>query len=63
MQSDFAATRALLERAHGTLTGEDERSGMLREALELLVEAVLTAEHSQRAASANVVPFSRRQAS
>ncbi len=63
MQSDFAAARLCLERAHSMMKGEDPRSGMLREAIELLVEAVITAEHSQAAAAAKVVPFPSRQAS
>jgi|tagenome__1003787_1003787.scaffolds.fasta_scaffold18821214_2 hypothetical protein len=63
MQSDFAAARLCLERAHSMMKGEDPRSGMLREAIELLVEAVITAEHSQAAAAGKVVPFPSRQAS
>lgn len=57
MQSNFAAARALIERAHDLIDGDDERSGKLREALDLLIEAVLTAEHSQPAVADNVVRF------
>lgn len=62
MRSDFTAARELLEQAHSLLGGSDGRSIMLREALDLMVEAVLTAEHSQ-ASEDNVVPFPRRHAS
>lgn len=57
MQSNFAAARALLENAHALLDGDDEKSGKLREALDLLIEAVLTAEHSQPAVASNIVRF------
>jgi hypothetical protein len=57
MQSNFAAARALLENAHALLDGDDEKSCKLREALDLLIEAVLTAEHSQPAIADNVVRF------
>jgi hypothetical protein len=57
MQSNFAAARALLERAHDLIDGDDDRSCKLREALELLTEAVLTAEHSQPPVADNIVRF------
>ncbi len=57
MQSNFAAARALLEHAQDFIDGDDPRSGKLREALDLLIDAVLTAEHSQPPASDNVVSF------
>jgi hypothetical protein len=62
MQSNFAAARVLLERAQDFIDGDDDRSGKLREALDLLIEAVLTAEHSQPAVSGNVVRFPGRRA-
>lgn len=61
MQSNFAAARALLERAYDLLDGEDDKSGKLREALDLLIEAVLTAEHSQPASADNIVRFPGRR--
>jgi hypothetical protein len=61
MQSNFAAARALLERAHDLIDGDDNRSAKLREALDLLIEAVLTAEHSQPVVADNVVSFPGRR--
>lgn len=55
MQSDFASVRQLLEEAMTHVQGADETSRQVREALELLIEAALTAEHSGR----KVLPFSR----
>ncbi|GLS30302.1 hypothetical protein SAMN04488498_103387 [Mesorhizobium albiziae] len=57
MQSNFAAARALLERAQEMLIGDDERSVKMREALDMLIEAALTAEHSQPPVAGNVVSF------
>jgi hypothetical protein len=53
MQSDFAAVRRLLEAAQQHVTGTDRTSTQVREALELLIEAAMTAEHSR----CKVVPF------
>lgn len=47
MNSDFAAARYNLERAYQYLSGNDETSQKTREALDLLIEAVITAEHSR----------------
>jgi hypothetical protein len=56
MQSDFASARQLLEAALTHIQGADKTSRQMREALELLIEAALTAEYSRL----TVVPFSRR---
>ncbi len=47
MKSNFAATRELLECAHNQLSGTDETSQRIREALNLLIDAVTTAEHTE----------------
>ena len=42
--TDFASVRRLLEEALKHVEGADQASGQVREALELLIEAALTAE-------------------
>ncbi|MGB3500578.1 MAG: hypothetical protein WBA44_03070 [Mesorhizobium sp.] len=46
--SDYPAARLHLERAFDYLYGQDEISKNAREALDLLIEAVATAEHKKR---------------
>jgi hypothetical protein len=46
LRSDFPTARQLLEQAQQSLQGRDATSRQLHEAIELLVEAVLTAEHT-----------------
>ena len=57
MQSDFASVRRLLEEALTHVQGADDTSGKVREALELLIEAAVTAEYAPR----KVLPFSAHQ--
>jgi Cdc6-like AAA superfamily ATPase len=59
MQTDFASVRRLLEEALEHVQGEDETSGKVREAIDLLIEAALTAEHARP----KVVPLASRRAS
>jgi hypothetical protein len=58
MQSDFAAARQHLESAQDSLSGSDETSLKVREALDLLIEAVAAAEC--RRPPAEIIPFPRR---
>jgi len=58
LASDFAATRVNIERALESLRGTDEISTYIRDALDLLLEAVIVAEH--RRAPAQVFEFPRR---
>lgn len=60
MSSDFSAARLDLERAYHHMLGNDETSRRVCEALDLLIEAVATAE-CQRPET-NVVPFRRGRA-
>lgn len=55
--SDFAAARVHLQRAFDYLHGDDETSRTVCEALDTLIEAVATAEHSPR--NGAVIPFPR----
>ena len=56
MRSDFAKARRHLEQAHSCLTGDDELAQKMLDALGLIIDAALTAEHSATEAS-KVVPF------
>lgn len=47
MSSDFAAARLHLDRAYHYLRGSDATSRSTREALDLLIEAVATAEFAR----------------
>jgi hypothetical protein len=47
MQTDFASVLRLLEEALTHVQGADKTSGQVREALDLLIEAALTAEHAR----------------
>ena len=59
LTSDFAAARAHLERAIHYLRGDDETSRNSREALELILEAVIVAD--MRRPSAKVIEFRSAQ--
>jgi len=60
--SDFAAARQLLEKAEQTLRGRDNTSRQLHEAVELLIEAVLTAEHTAPKGEVVMFPIKRSRA-
>lgn len=50
LTSDFAAARAHLDRAYQYLQGTDEISSNARAGLDILIEAVITAQHARRPA-------------
>ena len=56
MRSDFAMARRHLEQAYNYLAGDDHLTRKLLAALNLLIEATLTAEHTANKAS-KVVTF------
>lgn len=60
MQSDHAAARIHLERALKQLQGDDQVSVQAREALELLIEAVVDAQHRRKPADVVWLPTSRK---
>lgn len=60
MQSNFAGARQFLERAVECLKGSDVTSERMREAIAMLIEAALTAEHTRRENDAEVLPFRRK---
>ncbi|AZO70334.1 MULTISPECIES: hypothetical protein [unclassified Mesorhizobium] len=55
MKSDFAAAHLHLDRACHYLRGDDETSRMALAALDLVIEAVATAQYARP--EAEVVPF------
>lgn len=55
MKTDFAAVRVLLELAREELRGIDPTSEMTKQALDLLIEAIVVEQH--RKAEARVIPF------
>jgi hypothetical protein len=55
MKSDFAMARRHLERAYNALSGDDETSRKSRDALDLLVDAILTAEYRRQ--ECEIIPF------
>jgi hypothetical protein len=57
LTSDFAAARVHLERAQHDLRGTDDVSREARHAIDLLIEAVMVAEH--RKPVAEVLAFRR----
>lgn len=59
METDFASVRRLLDAALTHVQGADKTSAQVREALELLIEAALTAEYAR----ATVVPLASRRSS
>jgi hypothetical protein len=56
VQSDFAGARQCLERAFDRLQGSDRLSVQSREALGLLIEAMV-AEECSRGSAAKILPF------
>jgi len=60
VNSDFAVARQFLEKAEQSLCGRDTASRQLREAIELLVEAVLTAEHTAPRGEVVMFPAQKR---
>jgi hypothetical protein len=60
LHSDFAAARLHLDRAYHYLRGNDETSRKACAALDLLIEAIATAEHMRP--RGEVVRFPRPQA-
>lgn len=61
MNSDFRATRLTLMHALDSLQGKDRFSEQAREALDILVEALLEMEFAKRNCSANVVHLSEHR--
>jgi hypothetical protein len=59
MQSNFGHARELLEQAWLQLSGDDETSQKSRRAIDILVEAVATAEHSKPYRQAEIIDFQR----
>jgi hypothetical protein len=59
MTSDFSAARVDLERAYHHLRGDDAMSRRGREALDLLIEAVVVEEFRQPRQNAEVLRFPR----
>jgi len=47
LTSDFSAARSHLDRAYYHLRGRDETSLRARDALDILIEAIATAEHTR----------------
>jgi len=47
LHSDFSTARLHLDRACDCLRGNDETSRKAREALDLLIEAIITAEYAR----------------
>lgn len=56
MKSDFLVIRALLECVYKHLNGSDETSLKMREAVDLLIEAAITADHSRKPADVLFFP-------
>jgi len=59
LNSDFAAARLHLHRAYDYLCGSDEVSHKSRMALDLLIEAVVTAECTQP--RGEIIPFPKNR--
>lgn len=57
MNSNFGHARELLEQAWLQLQGDDETSRKSRFAIDILVEAVATAEHSKPYRQAEIIEF------
>ncbi|MFU0503005.1 hypothetical protein [Pseudaminobacter sp. NGMCC 1.201702] len=60
MRSDFAQARYHLEQAWLRLVGHDETSLNGRQALDLLIEAVATAEFTVPKGKAEVIAFPKK---
>lgn len=62
MRSDFAMARRHLEQAYSYLSGDDELTRKLLAALNLIIEATLTAEHlADKANKVVAFPSTRQQ--
>nr|WP_144865357.1 hypothetical protein [Mesorhizobium sp. J18] len=59
MPSDFAFAREHLEHAWLHLSGDDETSRKVRQALDLLIEAVAAAQFTAPRGGAEILQFSR----
>jgi hypothetical protein len=59
MPSNFGHARELLEQAWLQLSGDDETSQKSRQALDILIEAVATVEHSKPYRQAEIIDFRR----
>lgn len=57
MESDFLSARRHLEQAQLLLTGADEKSDKVREALDLLIETLVFAEPREAQHSADILDF------
>jgi hypothetical protein len=57
MNSNFGDARELLEQAWLQLQGDDETSRKSRFAIDILVEAIATAEHSKPYRQAEIIEF------
>lgn len=57
MKSNFAHARELLEQAWLQLPGDDDTSKRSRQAIDLLLDAITTAEFSSPRPPAEIIPF------
>lgn len=57
MDSDFTAARIALEQALERLQGDDATSVQAREALDVLIEAIIAAEFTRQPGVANIIRF------
>ena len=57
LTSDFATAQVHLNRALHDLRGNDDVSSKARQAIEMLIEAIMTAEHTRP--EAEVIAFRR----
>lgn len=57
MGSKFSAARRHLEEAHRMLRDDDELSVKSRQALAILIDALLSAEYAERKQGCNVIAF------
>jgi len=55
MKSDFAAAKVLLELTREELCGDDPTSEKMRDAIDLFIQALTTAQ--KRSKNAQVIPF------
>jgi hypothetical protein len=57
MASDFAYARELLEHAWLKLSGDDETSIKSRQAIDILIDVITTAEHTMPRGRAKILEF------
>lgn len=62
VKTNFPAARRHLEEAYHLLTDEDELSHKSRQALEILIDALLAAEYSGKKPEAKVIHFPSHRA-